>query len=241
MSSGAKDRAYIRLAQEQQTEYVHALLAENERLRAAVVKLESDKRCSDEQCRIATTELETLRNELEEIASQNESHVGRYQQIEIHNSNLANLYVASYQLHTSIDRESVLNVIQDIIANLVGSEEVAVFETGPTGAFVLSASSGVDAARLTRFTLGEGPIAQRVRSGQIYVNPEAGAGLDQVTACIPLSIGASLFGAILVFRLLDHKTALQPVDHEIFDLLAVHAATALYCATVREKLAGAVA
>ena len=237
----SKNRSYIRIAQEEQQQYAQRLLSENERLRAAVARLESDKRTSDEQARIATTELAKLRAELENVASENEQYLERYQQIEIHSSNLANLYVASYQLHTSIDRESVLKAIQEIVANLVGSEQVAVFEIAPTGAFALSAAFGVDNQRLTRFTLGDGPIAQRVRSGQIYVNPTATAGQDQITACIPLSIGASIFGAILIFRLLDHKPTLQPVDHEIFDLLAVHAATALYCATVREKLAGAVA
>ena len=36
-------------------------------------------------------------------------------------------------------------------------------------------------------------------------------------------------GAIALFRLLPQKTALEAVDRELFDLLATHAAMALYC------------
>jgi hypothetical protein len=241
MSGDSKSRAYIRLAQEEQQQYAQVLLAENERLRTALARLENDHRHADERSRVAATALESLRAEMAQVGEQNQQFVDRYQQIEIHSSNLANLYVASYQLHTSIDRETVLRVIQEIVINLVGSEQMAVFEVAENGAFSLTDSFGVDSARLRRFTLGDGPIARRVRGGEIYVNPGAAAGQDQITACIPLSMGASVFGAILIFRLLDHKTSLQPVDHEIFDLLAVHAATALYCATMREKLAGAIA
>lgn len=241
MSGDPNSRSYIRQLQEEQQNYAQSLLAENERLRKAFATLESDKRRADEQCRIATDELQKLRSQLDTVSEESQQYFDRYQQIEIHSANLANLYVASYQLHTSIDRESVLKVVQEIVINLVGSEEVAIFEPGRPGEFVLTSSFGIDAGRIARFRLGEGPIAQRIQSGSIYVNPNAGSGADQITACIPLSIGASIIGAILIFRLLDHKTSLQPVDHEIFDLLAVHAATALYCATVRERLAGAVA
>jgi hypothetical protein len=226
LSGEANGRTYIRIAQEEQQKYAQDLLSENERLRRS--------------CAALATELDALRARLDNVAEESQQYIDRYQQIELHSCNLANLYVASYQLHTSIDRESVFRVIQEIVINLVGSEEVAIFETGPAGEFNLSSSFGIDAARIARFRLGDGPIAQRVRSGQIYVNPNAGAD-SEVTACIPLSIGASLIGTILILRLLDHKTSLQPVDHEIFDLLAVHAATSLYCATIREKLAEAVA
>ena len=44
-----------------------------------------------------------------------------------------------------------------------------------------------------------------------------------------------LVGAILIFRLLEHKQELAPVDHELLELLAVHASTALYCATLHGK------
>jgi len=44
-------------------------------------------------------------------------------------------------------------------------------------------------------------------------------------------------GAIVIFRLLTQKPGLEEVDHEIFDLLASQAATALYCTRLHARLA----
>ncbi len=204
------------------------LAEENEMLRAAVERLETGQRAAE-------TELEALRSRLEIYVEESEHFAERFRAIEMQTSNLANLYVASCQLYSTFDRETVMNAIQEIIINLVGSEQVAIFEPDRGGEFILTSSFGVDGSRLRPFRLGQGPIGERLGCGQIYVNPNAGAPSEQITACIPLSIGTSIVGAILVFRLLEHKTALEPVDREIFDLLSVHAAAALYCATAREQ------
>jgi hypothetical protein len=42
-------------------------------------------------------------------------------------------------------------------------------------------------------------------------------------------------GAIAVFRLLGQKSGLEEIDLQLFDLLASHAATALYSSHVRAK------
>jgi hypothetical protein len=36
-------------------------------------------------------------------------------------------------------------------------------------------------------------------------------------------------------RLLEQKRSIEPVDYELFDLLATHAATALYCANLHAE------
>jgi GAF domain-containing protein len=48
-------------------------------------------------------------------------------------------------------------------------------------------------------------------------------------------------GAIAIFRLLPQKVGLEEVDRELFELLATHAATALYCTQLHEQLAQAAA
>ena len=232
----APKRGYILQVQQEQQRYADILLAENERLRALAARLESEKRQAEDLARIATTELQKLQGDLAAVAAESEENAARHQQIEMQSANLANLYVASYQLHTSTDRESVLRVIQEIVINLVGSEQVAIFETSDGQSFTMTSSFGVDSSRLrvSRFRLGDGPIGSHIATGRIYVNPNAGGEEDHITACIPLSVGTSVIGAVLIFSLLGHKTALMPVDQEIFDLLSVHASSALYCATVRE-------
>ena len=42
--------------------------------------------------------------------------------------------------------------------------------------------------------------------------------------------------AIAIFGLLPQKQELAPVDYELFDLLATHAATALFCTRIHKVL-----
>ena len=94
---------------------------------------------------------------------------------------------------------------------------------------------------LERVTLNESRIddvasvlQEVVATGQRYVVEsgdenalEKNSGL---TACVPLVLDSNVIGAIAVFRLLDQKEkTLTPLDFELFDLLATHAASALYC------------
>jgi hypothetical protein len=71
---------------------------------------------------------------------------------------LASLYVASYRLHATLDRGEALSIVQDIICNLIGSEEIAIFEADDSGAGLsLVASSGSSPA-LPPVPLGRGVI-----------------------------------------------------------------------------------
>jgi len=218
-------RSYISQAREEQQQYINGLLRENEKLRGSLAIVE-------EQHRAATSELERLRARFEEVAVANQRFAEQYQHIEEQSSNLANLYVASYQLHTSVEREAVLTAVQEIVINLIGSEEVAIYERDGD-AFVLAASFGLGEGRLLERIGGEYAV-EKLGEGHIFHEPTAGAPL---TASIPLRIGEQVVGAILVFRLLEHKLSLEVVDHELFDLLAVHASTALYCASLHARTA----
>jgi hypothetical protein len=59
-----------------------------------------------------------------------------------------------------------------------------------------------------------------------------------LTACVPFKLDGKVTGALALFRLLPQKAAFEAVDHELFDLLATHAATALYCTSLHARLAG---
>jgi hypothetical protein len=43
-------------------------------------------------------------------------------------------------------------------------------------------------------------------------------------------------GAIAIYRLLPQKSGFEEVDRELFELLATHAATALYCTSLHARL-----
>jgi len=205
----------------------------SENIRPFVQKIVNDAR---EYVQSLLDENRRLHELLSEIQEESRRASERYVEVEQQNTNLANLYVASYQLHGTLDRGRVLASIQEIIINLIGSEELAIWELDDEReALTLAASFGVDEARWHTIALDSeaGVIGlvtvtgERFIAGQSPLQPTAHeAGL---TACIPLKLDDRVIGAIGIFSLLAQKEALQPVDFEMFDLLASHAATALYC------------
>src|SRR6185295_92658 len=106
VSRDEKNRSYIQVARDEQQQYTSSLLRENEKLRAQVATLESDYRRLESMHGTAAQELDLLR--LDGVVEENRRYAEEHHQIETHNSNLANLYVASYQLHSSVDRDAVL-------------------------------------------------------------------------------------------------------------------------------------
>jgi hypothetical protein len=226
-------RTFISRALDEQQQYVNGLLQENEKLRALQARLESEVVRAEEQSRAANAELQRLLARFDEVATQNQRFAEQYQHIEEQSGNLANLYVASYQLHASIDHTTVLNTIQEIVINLIGSEQLAIYERSGDSDFRLAASFGLENARLQSLVGGEIAV-EKLGEGHIFRDA---AEAQPLTACVPLQVGERVVGAILIFRLLEHKPALQAVDYELFELLAVHASTALYCASLHMELA----
>jgi nitrate/nitrite-specific signal transduction histidine kinase len=202
---------YVDQVRANTTRYIRELLDENERLRAALERMEREH---------ATA------RRFEE----------RFGEVEQQNANLAALYAASYQLHATPQRAAVLDAIQEIVINLIGSEELAVLGIDAAGAPSPLAQMGVDAGRLAAIRLDVGVIGRAVAEGAPVVR-----GLDQpidpqgVTACVPLVVAGRTVGVILVFGLLPQKPRLERFDLELFGLLATHAATALYCSELHER------
>ncbi len=146
---------------------------------------------------------------------------------------LSNLYVASQRLHETLDRVSVLRAIEEILINLVGSEELAIFELDASGATLsLSWSFGIERQRYLLRALDDGPIGRAVRSGKIVIVDGEPAPPDEprVTACVPLKLRDRVIGVIVLFQLLPQKPRLEQVDRDLFDLLATAAAAALHTA-----------
>jgi hypothetical protein len=223
--------AYVRRVQEGTHRYAQELLDENASLRALLATVEADRARLEERLLDA------------ERASRRFSE--QFAEIELQNSNLANLYVASFRLHGTLDRREVLAAVQEIVANLIGSEEMAIFEMNAEGtALQLLAANGLDAARWPAVPLEQGLIGRAARTGELYVVGGGDASLatpaeSQLTACIPLCIDGRVTGAIALFRLLPQKKGYAAVDHELFELLGTHAATALYSSGLAARAGGA--
>lgn len=190
---------------------------------------------------------DALQIQIEGIQAETRRYSSRYAEIEQQNGNLANLYVASYRLHGTLDRNEVVAAIQEILANLVGSEEAALFELNAgRQTLELAASFGADPAECGSIPVGAGIIGEAARTGEIFVadpaHPVAAEGLEsRLTACVPLRLDSRVTGVIAIFGLLPQKGALEDLDRELFDLLATQAAFALYCTGLHARVAAEVA
>jgi hypothetical protein len=176
----------------------------------------------------AQAERERLRERLAELEAQHQRICDDYVAVQERSTELTQLYVALERLHGGASRAETLAAIQEIVINLVGSEELAVFERRG-GALALTHAFGVAPAALDALALADGAIG-RAAAGTLYVagrGAPTGAGEDDLTAAIPLRAGGEVAGVLAIVRLLGHKPVLGESDHDVFDLLSAHAGLAL--------------
>jgi hypothetical protein len=224
------------------------LVRELDRLRESIATVESDKQRAQQLLLSTCEELDSHRREraqlerqVAEIEKESRRFREQYEQVETQNSNLANLYVASYRLHGTLDRGEVLAAIREIVINLIGSEELALYEMEPESQTLrLVESFGIDPAAHAAVPVGAGRIGRTAATG----TADIGASIEapsrpqeqDLTACVPLKLDGRVTGALALFRLLPQKAGFETIDHELFDLLATHAATALYCTRLHERV-----
>lgn len=220
--------------------FTEELMSENERLRFRIVQLEKDKmdlsgtlmkeveRLRFENGQLAH-KLEFLEGRFQQVNNENKDFAQRYVEVEEQNESLANLYVASYRLHSTLDPVEVVQCISEILMNMIGSEEFGLFVVDDeTNELVLAGYEGDVAARIARgrIAFGEGLEGMVAHSGEAFFTEDS-AETGEVCACIPLKIKERIVGVVAIYRLLAHKRGLSALDHKLLELLAGHAATAL--------------
>lgn len=235
-----KGSSFVERVREDASRYLSDLVGENEKLRSTVGALEQEVRRLTEESQLLARRLEferaerdDARRQLGEVERENKGYMEQYNTVQEQISDLANLYVAAYRLNGTLRREQVIASIEEIVINLIGSEELAVFERTPgTDELTLISSVGIEPSEFKRITLGSGLIGRVAQSGEAHLpaepDNERAAGLP-VTACVPLMADGELVGALTIFRLLQQKPSLREPDHEMLRLLGTHAATALVC------------
>jgi GAF domain-containing protein len=55
---------------------------------------------------------------------------------------------------------------------------------------------------------------------------------SEVLACVPLAVQGATVGALVILKLFDHKARFRAEDRDLLDLIAAHAASALFAARV---------
>ena len=131
----------------------------------------------------------------------------------------------------------MLKIIIEIVINLVGAQSFAVYvHDEKTGLLEAVASEGEDVAVFPSMPLGEGVVGAAVATGATYCSGEPASGdFSRPIVAIPLRVNDRPIGAIAIFELLVQKDGLTPLDHELFTLLAGHAATAIFAAQLHSQ------
>lgn len=206
-----------------EVETLDALLDEL-RVRFHEVGIRGQKRSGEMLDRIASLERDLRETEGLVISAERQA------------SRLANLYVAAYQLHASLDPIEVRGAVGEIAVNLLGAGECALLTRLDPEIPGHEVSNLVFDAALPppfdkpRYLGGADPMVDAsLADGTLRFGPAQGS---RAIAVVPLSAQGSLLGALVVLRLLPHKTGLHTDDRELLDLLGAHAASALLAAHV---------
>lgn len=141
--------------------------------------------------------------------------------------------MASYQLHSTIDFMEILRILLEIITNLIGAERFTIMLIDEqSNKLVPRASEGMSLDTLSVTEIGKGIIGKVAATGESYfasaLSNMSSDDLDTPIVCIPLKIERGVIGIIAVYSLYSHKKNFSNMDYELFNLLAGHAANAIY-------------
>lgn len=228
-------------------QFTEELITENKRLRLKIAAMEQEKTDGltggaggDEAVIRLQRKLDDLQArhdamlaKIKNVEQENQDFAQRYLEIEEENNNLANLYIASFQLHSTLNFREVLQIIQEIVINLIGAETFCVYVLDvKERVFKPAASEGIDLAALRPLSIESSQLARKMQGPDVTIQENLlGTGTttpDNPLVIIPLAIKSDCVGAISIFTLLEQKQSIAAVDRELFTLLAGHAATAIF-------------
>ena len=213
------------------------LMRDNEQLRVQNMflerqRLEAEQRLENSRLGVENkqlrAEVELLAKQLGELEKKSQKIRRRYEDIEQYNTALSNVYIASNQLHATLDFGEVVKTASEILWNLVAAPVFAIFlKNEKSGIFSLIGGEGIE-GRFPGDVLPAptGLVAQALEEGVSLFMDNAVTG--DPLAVIPLRIeGRGIIGLITVYEIEEHKGSLSDLDKELFDLLASQTATAL--------------
>lgn len=212
-----------------QLEQLHA---ENARLRA---HLASDTAIRDLIRRIDGLEEErrALLERSNELAETSRESQRRSTEVEAELHDLANLYIASSHLHSTLSLKRVVRHLAELLQQLVGAEAFVIYISDPDGQrahpiHVEELDSAPDVE------VGEGAIGvvMATRVPRIASTPHPAGSLDAPIAIVPILIRDVCVGVIAIASVFAQKERWAEVDREFLRLLGNHAGTALVAATL---------
>ncbi|MCC6648406.1 MAG: GAF domain-containing protein [Polyangiaceae bacterium] len=218
---------------EKARERIAALEQENATLRAHVA--------SDAAIRDLLRKIEALEAEKDaalaryrEVEDTSQRAAAVTVEIESELASVANLYVASFQLHSSLSPRGVMRHVMELLGQLIGVESFVAYLVDDDGArLVPVASEGLAAADVAPVSLpGSCVVARVFSSGEVYeARGDSREGtLADPRVVFPLTLEGRVVGAVSVVRTLQQKHGFVHMDQELFKLLGAQAVSALVAA-----------
>ncbi|MBO6935572.1 MAG: GAF domain-containing protein [Deltaproteobacteria bacterium] len=238
--------AFVRSFLKKGVEYTEQLLRENGELREELDQLRDDNTslraqvASDDAIRELLVTVEELRKERDRLVQRSQKledteaeHAGRQAKIEQEINDLANLYVAGFQLHASLSPRRVVRHVCDMLGQLVGAEAFVLYLVDSSKTIVPLAHEGLEEAP-SSIDEGVGPVGEAILTSLPIIRERDlhGGSIDDPVAVIPLTAEGRAVGAISVVRVLSQKNEWANVDHELFQLIGHQAAVAMIAANL---------
>lgn len=163
------------------------------------------------------SELQTVKERMAALEAAHAHCAARIRDLHERNTDLVRLTVAGQRLACSVQREDVLTTIEEIVVDLIGSEELAIFELaeadGDFESLRLVHVHGI-AASSPRLARAAGPIRYAMGVGQTLVARSRRKGAEDVdgglTAAIPLRLDGQVTGAIAILVSWSTRRRLLP-------------------------------
>jgi len=228
--------------------FTEELMDENKELRIRVASLEATRGAEERHggtpdgdalvsaLKAQVEELERERLNLidsyKAVEDQSNNYKTRYSEIEEEYNRLANLYIASYQLHSTVAFRETVQVICEIVINLIGVSRFRFYLRDlPANTLYAIACEGHNLDDIDPIKVGETAIGKAVEMGTNH----DGAGDDEPITTVVLKAGSDVVGAIAVDELLVQKGQFSDIDHELFQMIGAQAAATLISGLLRAK------
>ena len=209
------------------------LVAENQQLQKALADSEHEDPAASAIRDDASQdeERQSHQDAMQQMEQENQALADRLVTADKENSQLVNLYVASSQLHSSLEISVALNNIVEIIINLVGAERFVVYLFNEQSrAFMPVAAEGGKPSESPILSVDDEAFSNSLSSTENRFADSDSADGSRPIAWIPLVMDERPIGAIAIYSLLLQKEGFSPLDYQLFALLAESAASALCAA-----------
>ena len=209
-----------------------ALQAEKHQLKTQLLSLQEELDEDRKICNEMMRRLEEVQNRCRHLAD-------KCERVEQHNTTLTRLNIATVRLAQVQELPQLYAAVQEIIANLLGSEEMALFACLPQcGILSLLWSQGVNADSFLAIPVGEGVSGQCVSSGTSRCDLDDSESTltheRNLSACVVLKANGATVGALALFRLLPQKLAFDSTDRELLTFLETQLGMVLQHAQLAE-------